>query len=149
MIYYYDPNQGMYIEADSLIEFMVTTWLGDYCTSYMVKEVIANLKYRTKHLKLSHLPLELVPLKKGLFNLGSRQLEAFTPEYFYTSKLPITYNKDADCLQIKKAVAQILHPDDVLAFFESVDTVSFVNMFSRKLLSSRVKEQTANQLCST
>lgn len=83
-------------------------------------EILAHVKNRTylspqdrKLIYEKHLKLLL--LKNGVFNIETKELQDFSPDFFFTgAPLPFEYNAEADCPTIKKFLGEILKEQDVL-----------------------------------
>lgn len=50
------------------------------------------------------LPQNLIPVKNGLLEWQTRQLLSFTPDYFFTSVLPVDYRPECGCPEIEKFI---------------------------------------------
>ena len=112
-LYYY--NEGIYHEhAETIVNTEVEKRLGDLSKKYYANETIFIIKAKTytnrkeinKHKHLLH-------LQNGIFDLNETKLIPFTPDIISTVKLPITYNPDADCPNIKKFLTETLNSYDI------------------------------------
>lgn len=57
-------------------------------------------------------------LENGVLDIITYELEAHTPDYLFTIKLPVTYDQAADCPETKKFLADIHHPEDIIVIQE-------------------------------
>jgi len=62
----------------------------------------------------------IIPLQNGLFNLKTKEIFDFSPDYIFTNKLPITYDPKAKSDKIEKFLREVLkNPDsDIKAMQE-------------------------------
>lgn len=113
IIFLYHLNLGIYTasgEAHLMRE--VALALGKYLTKNRLLEVINDVTCRTIR-ELSTIPPNLIALKNGVFNLKTKELLPFSPDYFILNKIPVAHNKAAMCPNIKKFACDILNPEDV------------------------------------
>ena len=104
-------NDKIYQSADALIQKQAEDFLGDENKNNRTNEILGAIKRRNLELdrsKFDNVPLNLIPLANGIYNIDTGQLMPFSPNYFFTSMLPVVYNKDADCPAFKKFIAEIL-----------------------------------------
>ncbi|MFB6198610.1 MAG: phage/plasmid primase, P4 family [Halobacteriaceae archaeon] len=81
---------------------------------HIVNEVIEQLKSRTYCKRRNEkAPLKYIPVENGWYNLKTDQLETPQPEYFAVNHIPIEYDEDADCPEIKEFIKEVVHDDDV------------------------------------
>ncbi len=59
------------------------------------------------------IPEELICLENGIYNIKTKKLEEHNPKYYFKTKLSIDYNKEADCILIKKFLQDILYDEDI------------------------------------
>jgi putative DNA primase/helicase len=60
-----------------------------------------------------------IPIEDGILNVKTKEVSPFNPKRIFFNKLPLKYNKDATCPNIKKFFADVLKsPDDVKVMFE-------------------------------
>lgn len=92
-LYLYDFEKGIYIFSVLEIETLITTLENRYSPRKYI-EVIKHIKTQTKYVeKLEN--ENLIACNNGIFNLNTKQLEPFTPNYYITSKLTTNYNINA------------------------------------------------------
>lgn len=66
----------------------------------------------------SSTPLNLIPLKNGVYDLDKDILLPHSPEYKFTYQFPINYIKDADCIKTKNFFNDILTEQQILIIQE-------------------------------
>ena len=111
-IYYY--KDGVYEEAERLIETEVERHLSIGNSRYFCNEIIAHLQ-REKYIDRDTLNTDKtrIPLKNGLFNLDTFELEPFDKNARFTFRFPIKYKKDAVSPNIEAWIKQIVNEDSV------------------------------------
>ncbi|MFC1786853.1 phage/plasmid primase, P4 family [Halobacteriota archaeon] len=90
-------------------------------TNYEVNETIGHIK-RSTQIERSEIDKDpyRVCVENGIFNLKTRELTPHTPDYVSLSKVPVTYDPDADCPEIKKFLSEVLNPQDISTIQELV-----------------------------
>ncbi len=90
--YYYDPR-GDYIIKRVLQN--AESKLSDRMIDEVIKQIKNTyIKFLEEISKIT-LPKNYIPLKNGLFNMNTMQLEKHNPDYFYTFNYSITYDPSA------------------------------------------------------
>ena len=56
---------------------------------------------------------EVIGLENGVFNVKTSEFEEHDPSYYFTSILPIEYNKEAACPQFQQFLEDILYKEDI------------------------------------
>ena len=87
---------------------------GEYIKTKNVTEILNHIR-RATYIKRNELNKNksVLPLQNGLFDLNTYSIKSFTPGALITYKLPVEYNSDEDCPNIKKFIEEILNPDDI------------------------------------
>ncbi|MBA8772875.1 phage/plasmid primase, P4 family [Staphylococcus coagulans] len=85
----YRAEEGIYTQNVSYIK-RVISWLEPKLNSNKADEVIYHLKNRVDIKSKTNSP-DLIPVKNGVFNRKTKQLESFTPEYVFTTKINTAY----------------------------------------------------------
>lgn len=109
-IFYYDEKEGIYKEAEGLIRQETHRVLKEECNNHRVEEALGAIE-RLTYADCSPNG-ELVPVKNGVLNLVEGELKPFSPNYFFTSKLAVEYDKKADCLAFKEFLEQVLPAEE-------------------------------------
>ena len=93
-IYMY--KDGIYIKGETYIKQAIENILFEKATTYITHEVIEHLKRRS-YIKLSEMNSNntLIPLNNGLYNIKTSTLAGFTPEFYFTFKIPVDYDPEA------------------------------------------------------
>jgi len=88
----YLPEEGIYTRNTTIIK-RVISWLEPGLNSNRAEDVIYHIKNKAV-VRRRTVSRYLIPVKNGVFNLKTRKLEPFTPEYVFTTKIetPYIYN---------------------------------------------------------
>ena len=109
-------RNGVYESAESLIHSILESSYGDVLKRHFVDEAYAHLQ-RANYVDRSEINQykNKIPLQNGLFNLNTRELEAFDSEQIYTFKLDVFYDPEAKCPNWMEFVKQIVAEEDTSA----------------------------------
>ena len=112
-IFVYRAEKGIYT-SDGEAQIMVETKkaLGTYYRRNRQSEVIADIVASTLT-DLEPAPPHLIALENGIFNLQTKKLEPFTPDYFIRNTLPVKYDPQAECPANKKFISEIVDETDI------------------------------------
>ena len=114
VMYVYNPEKGIYKpNGEDQIKGEIQKILGEYSTIHRQNEVINFIRNFT-YKEIEESPIHLLALQNGLFDIFTRELKPFSPEYFILNALPVYYDPNADCPVVKKFVSEIVLPDDVV-----------------------------------
>lgn len=88
----YQPDEGIYTRNTTLIK-RVISWIEPKLNSNKADEVIYHLTNRAE-VKEETASRYLIPVRNGVFNLKTKTLEPFNPDYVFTTKIatPYTHN---------------------------------------------------------
>jgi len=116
-LHYY--QDGIYAPAERMIESLLETVLQQKLTSHYAKEIIDHLK-RDSYVKRNEINkfVDVIPVKNGLLNLKTWQLDEFTPKNMFTYKLPLTYDATAECPLFKQWLSEVQTPENILILQE-------------------------------
>jgi len=111
-VFYY--NEGIYKPAEKIIKKYVEDAVGDLATIQLRRETIGHIqcRYYTPREEFNKDKTRL-PLKNGLLNLETFELEPHTPDKIFTHRFEIDYDKEAKCPNIEKFFSEVLHPADI------------------------------------
>ncbi|MCK4347009.1 MAG: hypothetical protein KAW47_00185 [Thermoplasmatales archaeon] len=111
-IYYY--KQGVFEEADTLIEAEVEAHFNDTNSTYFTNEIINHLRRETyTNRDKFNADKTRIPLKNGLFNLETFELEPFDQDKIFTFRIPIVYDANAECPNIVAWIKEIVKNDSL------------------------------------
>lgn len=110
-MFVYDVKKGHYRKTGkALIKAIIAKSLNKDANKGRTSEIIEKvsaLSFKDQDEIEEMVPLHIIPLKNGNFNLKTGELEDHSPKYFFTYVHPIEYNKDADCPQIDQFLSEI------------------------------------------
>ncbi|WP_052998421.1 phage/plasmid primase, P4 family [Staphylococcus aureus] len=86
----YQFDEGIYTQNTTIIK-RVISYLEPKHNSNKADEVIYHLTNMVDIKEKTNSPY-LIPVKNGIFNRKTKQLEAFTPDYVFTTKISTKYN---------------------------------------------------------
>lgn len=112
-----DPE--MFIYQDGIYVQNARTYIKELCeyildktyTTNFANLIIARIEVKTyiEQEKFFEVKDEyIIPLENGLFNLKTHELFDFSPDYIFTNKLPIKYDKNATYEQFENFFYEIL-----------------------------------------
>jgi putative DNA primase/helicase len=71
-----------------------------------------------------NIPVNLIPVENGVlkvdFETGNVELLPLSPQYFFTSKLPVKYDPEAKCPKIEKFLSEIVEPENKQLLIEAI-----------------------------
>lgn len=108
MLAIYDPNPksehyGIYRTSEAEIRRVAREYCPDL-TSAQFRELLMALSDAAPR-KVRHKQRDLIPVKNGIFNYSTKQLEPFSQEFVFLAKSAVNYNPDAQN-------PVIVHPQD-------------------------------------
>ena len=119
----YIYKDGIYLsEGEFEIKEQLRKILKENYTEWTAGQVLSKIKMDTginseDFFKEKH--LYKIPVENGILNLKTKELIEFNPKEIFFSKLPVTYNTNAECPLIDKFLSDILsNPNDKLVFYE-------------------------------
>ncbi len=111
-LYYY--KDGVYEDAAILIKKEVERLFNDKNSTYFTREITDHLRRETYMPRDAfNADLTRIPLKNGLFNLESFEIEPFDNRRIYTFRIPITFNAGATCENLEAWIKEIVEEDSV------------------------------------
>jgi len=119
-IYVY--NNGVYTnDGINVIKRECEERLGSDVSMHRVNEVIGHIQ-RSTYVARDEFDRDpfILNLNNGLLNIKTGELTAHTPEYLSCVRIPVDYNPEAECPNIKKFFSEIVNENDVLVLEEVV-----------------------------
>lgn len=107
-------NDGHYVPFETKVHAILEHRYKEKLKAYHVDEVVKHLQ-RANYIERTEINkfTNKIPVKNGLLNLTTRELEPFTPTEYYTYKLNVEYDPSADCPEWLKFINTILRPEDI------------------------------------
>ncbi|MHA1209402.1 MAG: DNA primase family protein [Candidatus Freyarchaeota archaeon] len=92
-------------------------------STHFRNEVVESVKLHVETLRGTVHPddfdrSDLIALENGVINPRTGEFRPATPDDLFFSKLPFPYDPEADCPNIKKFLAEVLHEDDIPVVLE-------------------------------
>ena len=116
-----DEHSEMWIYCNGIYIPQGKTFVREYCRrilgdcytttfSNMVIDKIETDTYINQKEFFEEKEVEVIPVENGLLNLKTRELSKFTPNKIFFNKIPIVYDPEKKCPNIKRYLHEIL-PD--------------------------------------
>jgi len=109
----YKPN------GETIIKEEASKLLGEDDKKHYANEVLHRIQ-ATTYVDRNSLDINLVNVKNGIFDLEKKELLNHDSNLFTTTQLPIMFDKNADCPEIKKFLSEVLHPNDIAKIQEFI-----------------------------
>lgn len=132
IIFLYD--NGVYIDGEFILRKELQNMLGEEGTTSAKNEILNQLKDFT-HIDISETMKDdyyLIPVKNGVYDFKNNKLIDFQPDHFFFSKLPITYNPEAECPLHIKFFGEVLEEHDIPLIQEMLGFTLFRKLFLKK-----------------
>lgn len=105
-------RDGMYFRAENEIIFPeVQRILGDKVTKLAKNETFHKIADMTSYSRdiFQSAPVNLIPLKNGVYNLDDATLSPHSPEHRFTYQFPVVFDPKAECPKIDAFMRQVLN----------------------------------------
>lgn len=106
-IYYY-KNGVYHNKGEHITREISEDYMGELSSKHNKNEIedhIRDKKYRPR--KIFNAPVNLIPLKNGVYDINTDTLLPHSPKYYFLNQLPVDYDKKADCPMFKTFLQQI------------------------------------------
>jgi len=114
---------GIYLpNGESELRRIIREILGVAYTTYLVNEIINKIKADT-YIEVENLfnasDKNIIPLRNGLLNLQTFELQSYTPQKIFFSKIPLIYAPNIKCPRIEQFFKDILrNEEDIKVIYE-------------------------------
>ncbi len=139
-----DEKSEMWIYKEGIYVPQARTYIHEHCryilsdayTTGLGNNVIAKIEADTyieqdEFFKTNN--IDFVAVENGILNLKTRELGQFNPEMKFFNKMPVKYDKDAECPNIDKFLSSVLENDsDVKTLEELFGFLLYDNYFIEK-----------------
>jgi len=107
--------------GDPLIKKLAKEALGNDYRKNRALEVLDFIKASTYTTRREE-PPHLIPLENGVLDVSKDpfELKPHSPEYMFFNKLPVKYDPEADCTNIKKFMKEITNSEEDVTILEEV-----------------------------
>lgn len=132
----YLPKDGIYTQNETLIRRYIAT-LEPKHNSIKARDVIYHLTNRAEIKRKTH-SRYLIPVNNGVFNLQTKVLEPFSPDYVFTSKIVTDYVDnpplpDIDGWNVEEWIKELASDeDDLITLLWQVISDSMNGNYTRK-----------------
>jgi len=134
--FYYYKNGIYLLKAKKLIETEVENILGELISTHYLNEIVAKVKRMTLKDRedFEVKDLNLICLNNGILDIKKLKLIPHSPKYLFTSKIPVDFDPEADCPEIKKFLSEILHKEDIKVIQEWFGYCLYRRYFLKKAM---------------
>ena len=116
-------KEGIYVpQGRSEIKEITRKILGEAYTTYICNNIIEKIEADTfieQDKFFNNNYLNEVPVKNGILNIFTKELNEFDPKKVFFNKLPVTYDKVLECPKIEQFLKEVLkNEDDINLIYE-------------------------------
>ncbi len=114
-------KDGVYAGGgDKRISSEAQKLLGDLSNTNIINELLGHIK-RTTYTKRENViePKNKICLQNGILNLDTLEIESHSADVFFFNKLPVSYDKNADCPKIRKFLREVV-PSDLIPVLQEI-----------------------------
>ena len=116
-------KDGIYVsQGVSQIKEIVRDILEEYYSNSIVTKILSKIQADTfidSKEFFDHNYINLIPLQNGILNIDTLELTPFNPHMIFFNKMPVEYNKEADCPMIDRFLSEVLKSEeDKKVFYE-------------------------------
>ncbi|HUV72308.1 MAG TPA: phage/plasmid primase, P4 family [Clostridia bacterium] len=117
-------RNGIYVpQAKTYIKETCRKILGEVYNVSLGNEVISKIEagsYVEQDKFFENKNIEEIAIENGILNIITKELTGFTPEKTFFNKLPIEYNPNAECENIKKHFKAVLKYEEDIPVIEEI-----------------------------
>ncbi len=123
-LWHYNQETGLWSENTEIVldaELRQEFLSVDIVKSHYVNEIIADVKglsFRGTDIPEPH--WRFIPFENGVYDLDRRELVAYSPDMFFTTKLAVSYNPDATCPTIDRIFREIVESEKMTDLYEII-----------------------------
>lgn len=120
-LYKYEKEKGIWHNGtDPHVKEIASKILKTEITTHTLNECLTSIKVQTyiNRDETEEKQKGLIPLKNGVYNLTTGQIQEYQPNFYFTTQLPVTYNPLATCQKIDAFLSEIVSPDDLPLLYE-------------------------------
>ena len=129
-VYCYDKSGIYQPTGEVFIREAVTEILGEKANRHYGDEVVYYIRTKTgRDREELIVPLNIIPLDNGVFNIETGEMENYSPSLFFTSKHPVHYDPDAKCPSIDKFLSEIVATDEEVILLKEAVAYCFYRSY--------------------
>ena len=131
----YIYKDGIYIQGENIIGAEIQRILEEFCSTHGKREIIEKIKDLTL-IDRSEFGSEdkLINLENGIYNLQKKELLNHDPDHSFLTKIPVSFNPQADCPRIKKFLNEILDEHSIKIIQEWAGYALYRRYFIKKAI---------------
>lgn len=120
-LYYYNHDDGIYRENGEVIakEKVRRIWRS-FAMRNDINEILETIKQLNYDNRKNFNTAVKLPMKNGILDMETKELEEFSPNKKFTFALPVEYDSKADCPKIKKFISEVVDKDNIPLIQEMV-----------------------------
>lgn len=112
----YDPDTGVYTGKTGDVRNEIYQELGKHWSTHELNEIKAGIRQTSvvepRHLEAGDRDEPLICVGNGVLNVFDRELHDHSPDYHFTTRLPIDYNAEAQTATYEEFVDSLVDRDD-------------------------------------
>jgi len=115
VMYRYNPETGIYEEADEYLTGLISKILQNEETKARVNEVLFNIETKT-YQELLTPPITLIPVLNGILDItdiDNITVIPYSKDYFFTSKVNVHYDPEKKCPNFIKFINEVIKKGDI------------------------------------
>lgn len=114
VLYYWD-GKCYQATGRSFIKEKFESILKENAKNKPLIEVISKVERKNyiKSEKFNKIPINLIPLQNGVFNIETKKLEKHSPKNYFKTIIPLTYDPKKECPTFLKFLQESLYPEDI------------------------------------
>jgi putative DNA primase/helicase len=112
----WEENAEIILEAELREEIIAE----EAVKCYFINEILADVKALSYTREISLPNANLIPLGDAIYNLDDGDLIPYSPDIFFTTKIPTNYNPGASCPTIDRIFGEIVNPDNIVDLHEVI-----------------------------
>ena len=117
----YVYKNGIYVTGENILRNKIQIILEEFATTYYKKEIIDKIMDVTlTDREIFNPDSNLINLNNGVLDVRTGELSPHTPNQLFLSKIPVTFDPNADCKKIKKFLSEILQESDISVLQELI-----------------------------
>lgn len=119
-IYFYHPDWGIWIpKGKDMIETLCRyIWPG--LSPQAINDIIGKIRNYSLGPGEWFNKQRVVAIKNGVIDLTTWELKPHSPDYYLTKALPVVYDPEADCPNIRTFLSQVTNPENVQILEEAI-----------------------------
>ena len=132
IIFIYD--NGIYIKGEDFLRSEIQKIYEEEATTATKNEVINKIKDLTfiRFEDIQRDNYDLLPMADGVFNIKERSIIDYKPEYYFFTKIPVTYDPSAECPLHMNFFQEVLEEEDIPLIQEILGYALYRRMFLKK-----------------